>query len=167
MLEKPEEVEKRILEHRKAVRFYDRNNAIATHCWENDHIMDFDNTRLVYKSNNVKRRRTVEGVLINSIPTVSGNKPFVKLDNINNSHVIRENDLSEFVIESNEAPFPEVIPPTPPSPTLTSSQAPPPRQAISEDNALGSIFVQDAVAAPPGRTGSSGLRRSARHINNT
>ena len=82
--------------------------------------MDFNNTRLVYKSNNVKRRRTVEGVLINSIPTVSGNKPFVKLDNINNSHVIRENDLLEFVTGSNEASSPEVIPPPPPSPTISS-----------------------------------------------
>ena len=41
--------------------------------------MDLENSKIVYKSNNVKIRRIIEGVLIDSIPTIEGNKSFSKI----------------------------------------------------------------------------------------
>ena len=38
----------RIEEHKKAVREYSRNSAIAKHCWEEDHVMDWKGAKAVY-----------------------------------------------------------------------------------------------------------------------
>ena len=43
----------------------------------------------------------MEGVLINSIPTLAGNKSFNSLDKLNAGHVIRESNLSSFVKDAN------------------------------------------------------------------
>ena len=63
--------------------------------------MNFKESKIIYKDNNIKRRRVVEGVLINSIPTVTGNKSFNTLDSINSHHVLREANLTGFVKAAN------------------------------------------------------------------
>ena len=60
----------------RAFRIYDEKSAIAKHCWSSDHRMNFDDSKIVYSNSNIKQRRAVEGVLINSIPTLPGNKSF-------------------------------------------------------------------------------------------
>ena len=64
-------------EHARDIRNWNVNSAIANHCWkESDRSMDLENSKIVYKSNNVKIRRLIEGVLIDSMPTIEGNKSF-------------------------------------------------------------------------------------------
>ena len=109
----------RLIEHSRAISKYDENSAIATHCWEYNHRMNFNDSKIIYKDKNIKRRRVVEGVLINSIPTVKGNKSFNTFDNINSSHVLREANLSEFVKVANDRvllPVPNHPIPNPPAP---------------------------------------------------
>ena len=55
----------------------------------------------MYINSDIKRRRVVEGVLINSIPTKIGNKSFNTLDKINARKVISESNLSSFVEDAN------------------------------------------------------------------
>ena len=60
----------------------------------------------------------MEGVLINSIPTLKGNKILNTFDNINSSHVLREANLSEFVKVANDRvllPVPNHPIPNPPA----------------------------------------------------
>ena len=40
----------RINEHKRAVMEYAPCSAIAKHCWENDHVMDWEETKIIYKS---------------------------------------------------------------------------------------------------------------------
>ena len=63
--------------------------------------MNFEDSKLVYINNNTKQRRVVEGVLINSIPTLAGNKSFNSLDTINAREVLREANLARFVKDVN------------------------------------------------------------------
>ena len=95
------QLSKRVGEHKRAVRLNENNSAIARHCWDFDHRMNFEGSKLVYTNSNVKQRRVVEGVLINSIPTLAGNKSFNSLDKLNAGHVIRESNLSSFVKDAN------------------------------------------------------------------
>ena len=92
----------RLEEHSRAVRYNDRKSALAVHCWDENHRMNFKDSRIIYRENNAKRRRVVEGALINSIPTVPGNKSFNNLDNIHSCQVIREANLKSFVKAAND-----------------------------------------------------------------
>ena len=48
-------LETRNKEHARDIRNFNVNSAIANHCWnERDHSMKFDNSRIVYRSSNVK-----------------------------------------------------------------------------------------------------------------
>ena len=89
------QLSKRISEHTRAVNINDQNSAIASHCWTQNHRMNFNRSKIVYRDNDIKRRRVVEGVLINSIPTIPGNKSFSSVDKLNAKHVLRESGLSK------------------------------------------------------------------------
>lgn len=80
----------RIQEHRRAVQLNSQGSAIARHCWEKDHRMDFKNSRLIYKSNNISHRRVVEGALIRQIKVIEGNKGFTSEDPISRSLILKE-----------------------------------------------------------------------------
>ena len=103
------ELSTRLGEHRKAVSVNEDNSAIARHCWDLDHRMNFEGSKIVYRNSNIKQRRVVEGVLINSIPTVIGNKSFNKLDRLNAKQVIRESNLSRFVKNANKLDMPREL----------------------------------------------------------
>ena len=59
--------------------------------------MDFDNSRIIYRSNNVKIRRLIEGALIDSIPTIEGNKSFSKVDPFNLKSIVKEAGLTDMI----------------------------------------------------------------------
>ena len=65
-------------------------SAVAKHCWEKDHRMDFRNSKIVYKSNNISYRRVVEGAIIREIKVVDGNKAFTSEDPISRRLILRE-----------------------------------------------------------------------------
>ena len=92
----------RIEEHSRAVRYQDRNSALAAHCWDEDHQMNFKDSKIIYRNNDARRRRVVEGALINLIPVVPGKKYFNNLDTLNSCQVIYEANLSSFVKAAND-----------------------------------------------------------------
>ena len=97
------------------VYIWNVNSVITNHCWkEGDHKMDFENSKIVYKSNIVKIRRLIEGVLIDSIPTIEGNKSFSKADSINLKTIVNEAKLADLIKQKNEffnhVPFDPAIP---------------------------------------------------------
>ena len=61
-----------------------------------------DKSKIVYKSNNVKIRRLIEGALIDSIPTIDGNKSFSKVDPINLKTIIKEARLTDIIRQKKE-----------------------------------------------------------------
>ena len=127
----------RLEEHRKAVSDNDRNSAIAKHCWEVNHRMNFKDSRLVYKNSNIKQRRVVEGVLIDSIPTLPGNKSFSSLDRLNGSLVIRESNLSNFVKVANNPDMSFEPNPDRPVPNLNE----PPDPGLTPQHEFGRIIT--------------------------
>ena len=54
----------RILEHKRAVRYAQSNSAIFNHIQEENHTIDWNNTSLVFKSNCSYRRKILESVYI-------------------------------------------------------------------------------------------------------
>ena len=55
-------------------------SAIAKHCWEKDHLMNWEGAHFVYKNKQVGQRRVVEGALINVGNSLEGNKSFTQED---------------------------------------------------------------------------------------
>ena len=107
------QLSKRLSEHKNAVRNYDEKSAIAKHCWSLDHRMNFKDSKIVYTNSNIIQRRAVEGVIINSIPTIPGNKSFNSIDKLNAREIIRECNLTDFVKGANSHySFDEPNPPT-------------------------------------------------------
>ena len=106
-------LETRKNKHGRDSRNWHVNSAIANHCWnEDNHRMDFDNSKMVYKSNNVKIRRLIEGALIDSIPTIDGNKSFSKVDPINLKAIVKEARLTGIIkqkIDNDNPSLPEPI----------------------------------------------------------
>ena len=74
------DIKVRCQEHEKAVRENNVNSAIAKHCWDRDHRMDWDSLKLIYSNSNVGRRRVVEGALIDVGNSLPGNKSFTQED---------------------------------------------------------------------------------------
>ena len=83
-------LEVRLREHRGAVNRNSSGSAIAKHCWEKDHRMDFSNSKIVFKNNSVSHRRVVEGALIREIRVVDGNKSFTTEDPLSRRLILRE-----------------------------------------------------------------------------
>ena len=145
----------RMKEHARDIRNYNVNSAIANHCWnERDHMMTLENNKLVYKSNNVKIRRLIEGALIDSIPTIKGNKSFSKVDPINLKAIITEAKLSDLIKQKKEScnpvnPLP--IPVIPQNDLQYSHRDNPPPS--NEERGLGSHLID---------VSGSYIRRSSR-----
>ena len=109
-------------EHARDIRNWNVNSAIANHSWkEGDHKMDLENSKIVYKSNNVKIRRLIEGVLIDSIPTIEGNKSFSKVDSINLKSIVNESKLADLIKQKNE-----FLNPIPSDPAIPQNDIPDP-----------------------------------------
>ena len=130
----------RIKEHKKAVTSWDTKSAIANHCWNNNHRMDFDNSKIVYKCNDIKKRRLIEGVIIDNISTLQGNKSFHKVDKITSQSILREANLNPLIEKINSpnsdniSNFPPIHPPGQNHSIIVNSQD------------LGSQFVQNNLS---------------------
>ena len=74
----------RIEEHKQSVRKGYQYSAIATHCLDVEHRVNFNEARMVYRSNNVRIRRLVEGALIDLKDTFENNKSFTQENSIIN-----------------------------------------------------------------------------------
>ncbi len=57
-------IDTRIKEHRYAVKRGDDNNAIYRHVLNKDHTIDWNNSQLLYKCNDLKKRRIIETICI-------------------------------------------------------------------------------------------------------
>ena len=70
----------RIAEHKRAWRSHSENSALVKHSWDNDHRIDWNNAKIIFKSSDVNVRRLVEGAAINMGSVMEGNKPFTQED---------------------------------------------------------------------------------------
>ena len=71
---------------------------------EGDHSMGFSSSKIVYKSNNVKIRRLIEGTLMDSIPTIDGYKSFSKEDPINLKSIVNQARLTHLIRQKKKQP---------------------------------------------------------------
>ena len=74
----------RIGEHKRACRLGSENNMIAKHSWDNDHRINWEESKIIYKESNIGKRRVVEGALIGLCNTFKNNKAFTQEDSITN-----------------------------------------------------------------------------------
>ena len=73
-------LETRLEEHKRACRIGSQYSSVAKHTLELGHIIDWKSSKIVYKENNVGRRRVVEGALINLLDVFENNKSFTQED---------------------------------------------------------------------------------------
>ena len=57
-------LQKRVTEHRSAVRRFDKNNGIAVHAWNEDHAVDWEAARIISTAPHYWNRRTLEAIHI-------------------------------------------------------------------------------------------------------
>ena len=81
-------VKKRLSEHKRAIRNGDANNAVFVHMSQQNHPMDSENTKLIYKENHEKKRKIVEAAVIYSAKNVNLNDGFYKFDSLTTNYVI-------------------------------------------------------------------------------
>ena len=62
------DLKQRIYEHKRDIRVGNTSSAVFCHVRDFDHVVDFNNCQLVFKSNNYIKRRIVESSLISSTP---------------------------------------------------------------------------------------------------
>jgi len=82
----------RLKEHKKAIASFNPLNALATHSSDLGHCFDFNNSSIIYKSNDVKTRRIVESAFINKFSSdiINNNSGFYPLNS----------NVSNFILKS-------------------------------------------------------------------
>ena len=80
--------EKRLSEHKRAIRNGDANNAVFIHMSPQNHPIDWENTKLIYKEKDEKKRKIVEAAVINSVKNANLNDGFYKFDSLTTNYVI-------------------------------------------------------------------------------
>ena len=71
-----------------------QNSAIAVHCWENDHSMNWKGAKIVHKTNQVSQRKVVEGALIYVCNSLKGNKEFTQEDRQTNTLICQSVNIN-------------------------------------------------------------------------
>ena len=84
----------RINEHKNACRRGQDNNMIAKHVWDRNHRIDWDSSKIIYKSNDIGKRRVVEGALIGLLNTFDNNKAFTSEDPLTNLLIIQSLNIN-------------------------------------------------------------------------
>ena len=98
-------IDKRIKQHKYAIRCANGDNAIFAHMRDEAHRPDWNSARLLHKSTDVHVRRLVEAAIIKTTPNYNLKPGFVKIDTI----------MSNFVIQNIPATnHPYLNPPAPP-----------------------------------------------------
>ena len=78
-------IDKRKEEHIAACRRGNTYSAVAQHTWETNHAIDFQGTKIIYKSQDKTIRRVVEGAVIQMNNTFRGNTGYAE-----NVHISQE-----------------------------------------------------------------------------
>lgn len=73
-------VETRLKEHKYAFKNYNTDNAIFCHAFQNNHCIDWESTRLLYKCNNYVKRKVIESVCIEQTRNFNLSEGTYKLD---------------------------------------------------------------------------------------
>ena len=87
-------------EHKTAYILMAKNNVLVKHSWDMDHRIDWDATKIIYKSKNVGHRRLVEGAAINLGYSMEGNKAFTQEDKFMNT-IICQKFIKDFKFREN------------------------------------------------------------------
>ena len=98
--------------------------------------MNFNNSKIVYKDN-IKRRRAAEGIQIDFIPTVLGNKSFNSLDFLNSRLVSKEAKLLNFVKAANDL----ALLPNPDNPIPVSNPRDPTKDMQQRNNYRMAVYL--------------------------
>ena len=93
-------LEVRISEHKKAYDNVDLKNALVKHSWDNDHRIDWDNSKMIFRSRNVGERRLVEGACINKGLSMEGNKAFTQENDFIDTFICKT-FLNDFIFNSS------------------------------------------------------------------
>ena len=78
----------RLAEHKRAYENHAQNNAIVSHSFSKDHQINWNQSKLIFKSSDVHVRRLLEGAAINLGNSFKGNKSFVNEDPFINYYLI-------------------------------------------------------------------------------
>ena len=73
-------LEVRLEEHKRSCRLGSQYISVAKHTLELGHVIDWKSSKIVYKENNVGKRRVIEGALISLLKTFENNKSFTQED---------------------------------------------------------------------------------------
>ena len=79
----------------------DVNNALFAHMSQQNHAIDWENTKLIYKVKDEKKRKIVEAAVINSVKNVNLNDGFYKFDSLTTKYVIDAANLGKTVKQLN------------------------------------------------------------------
>ena len=100
----------RLEEHRYAYENHSQNSAIVSHAFNKDHQINWGQSRVIFKSNDVQIRRLIEGAAIKLGDSFKGNKSFVNEDPYVNFYVINS-FLKHFTFKTSSVfPNPDAPP---------------------------------------------------------
>ena len=81
----------RLKEHQNNVRFCKERSAVYNHMLKSNHAIDWSNSRLLYHSNNVKRRLAVESALISRVPNFNNMPGVSTIDKLSTNLILSSN----------------------------------------------------------------------------
>ena len=88
------ELRTRISEHKRDVRNANENNAVFLHIRDKHHNMDWDSSKIIYKSTDFIKRRLIESALIKNKDNFNTSEGNFQLNNILNQSILRHLKLS-------------------------------------------------------------------------
>ena len=88
------ELKTRIQEHKRDVRNANENNAVLLHIRNEEHLIDWDSNKLLYKSTDFIKRRIVESALIKHKDNFSTSDGYFQLNAIMNNSILRHLKIS-------------------------------------------------------------------------
>ena len=83
----------RLAEHRRDVKNCNVSNAVFIHKIENNHQINWDAARLLFKSNNYFTRRIVESSLIDSFPNYNVSPGHFKFNKVFQTAILKSSGL--------------------------------------------------------------------------
>ena len=88
----------RLKEHQRSYELMANNNVLVRHSFDEDHMINWEGTKLLFKSRDIGDRRVVEGALIHYANSMEGNKSFTQEDPLINylicNSIIKSSDLN-------------------------------------------------------------------------
>ena len=79
----------RLNEHKAAVRLEQFNNACAKHQRDVNHAIDWNNSKVLYKSNQLSNRLIVESTLIKTRPNINNMASTLTIENLSAKTILK------------------------------------------------------------------------------